>query len=232
MPIDRPFLQNRRAFLGKTTGALGSIALAHLLNCESRSAARATRTSDYPAPHHAPTADSVICLFQHGGPSQMDLFDPKSELTKRNGQAHDGDLEIHFSGQRGNILASPFHFEPRGQSGIELSELLPHTASIVDELTLIRSVTTESVDHESALRLIHSGKFQAGYPTWGSWVIYGLGSSNQNLPSYVVLSDPAGMPVDSVRNWTSGWLPAVYQGTVFRPGKSPVPNLMTPNGLT
>lgn len=224
--MDPQSLLNRRAFLGRTTGALGTMALAHLLQAEP------ARADSRPAPHRTATADAVICLFQHGGPSQVDLFDPKPELSKRNGKPYDGDLEIHFDSQRGNCLGSPFRFAPHGQSGIELSELLPHTAGIVDEMTLIRSVTTESVDHESALRLMHSGKFQAGYPTWGSWVIYALGSSNRNLPAYVVLSDPGGLPVDGVRNWTSGWLPAVYQGTQFHPGAAPVANLSTPAGIT
>src|SRR5207253_856829 len=140
------------------------------------------------------------------------------ELTKRHGQPHPGSLEIHFDKQRGNLLASPFRFERRGRSGVALSELLPHTAGIADEITLVRSMTTESVDHETALRLIHTGKIQAGRPTWGSWVVYGLGSENQNMPAYVVLADPGGLPVDGVRNWSSGWLPAVYQGTPFRSG--------------
>src|SRR5262249_19786904 len=95
-----------------------------------------------------------------------------------------------------------------------------------------RSMSTESVDHESALRLIHSGKFQAGRPTWGSWVIYGLGSENREMPAYVVLTDPSGLPVDGVRNWSSGWLPAVYQGTPFRAGPAPVRNLARPEGVT
>ena len=235
MDVDRQFSQNRRAFLGRTTGALGTMALAHLLNIEDGSAARGAVDGSgrgTATPHQPASADAVICLFQHGGPSQVDLFDPKPELTRHDGKPYQGDLEIHFPGQKGNLLASPFKFEPRGDSGIELSELLPWTAKIIDDITLVRSVTTESVDHESALRLIHSGKFQAGYPTWGSWVSYGLGTLNQNLPAYVVLSDPGGMPVDNVRNWTSGWLPAMYQGTAFRPGGSPVPNLMTPGGLT
>jgi hypothetical protein len=115
---------------------------------------------------------------------------------------------------------------------MELSELLPYTATVADELTLLRSLTTESVDHESALRLIHSGKFQAGYPSWGSWVVYALGSPNRNLPAYVVLSDPGGLPVDGVRNWSAGWLPALYQGTAFRPGKTSLPDLVTPSGMT
>lgn len=219
------YLSDRRAFLGKSAGGVGLLALTHLLQ------ANRTEAAASPRPHVRPTADAVICLFQHGGPSQMDLFDHKPELTRRHGQKYDGDLEIHFPGQRGNILGSPFQFRPHGQSGIEVSEVLPHTAKIVDDITLVRSVTTESVDHESALRLIHSGKFQAGFPTWGAWVSYGLGTVNENLPAYVVLTDPGGMPVDNVRNWTSGWLPAEYQGTTFRSGANPVPNLTTPKDV-
>lgn len=229
----------RRAFLGRSGLSLGSLALAQLM---SETDAKGVGLPEWNSlggpdnlinlPHHKPTADAVICLFQHGGPSQMDLFDPKPHLTKLDGKPYHGDLEVHFSGQKGNVLASPFRFFKRGQSGIELSELLPHTSRIVDEMTLVRSVVTESVDHESALRLIHSGKFQAGDPTWGSWVTYGLGSANRNLPAYVVLSDPGGLPVDGTRNWTSGWLPALYQGTAFRPGANPVANLATPADLT
>jgi hypothetical protein len=115
---------------------------------------------------------------------------------------------------------------------LELCELLPHTARVADDLTLIRSMNTESVDHESALRLIHSGRFLAGMPSFGSWVTYALGSENRNLPSYVVLSDPGGLPVDGEKNWSSGWLPAVYQGTTFRSGRSPVLNLQTPAGVS
>lgn len=227
---DPQTLLSRRAFLGGSAGALGTMALAHLLALESGTPAEAATGSRLP--HHRPTADAVICLFQHGGPSQMDLFDPKPELTRWHGKPYQGELEIHFNTQAGNCLASPFKFAPRGESGIELSELLPHTATIADEITLIRSLKTDSVDHESALRLIHSGRFLAGHPTWGSWVSYGLGSLNRNLPAYVVLSDPGGLPVDGVKNWTAGWLPAAYQGTVFRPGKSPVIHLETPAGVT
>jgi hypothetical protein len=219
-----PFAHHRRAFLNRSVGGMGLLALAHLLQQNQASAApRKNRP-----PHHSATADAAICLFQHGGPSQMDIFDHKPELTKRHGQKYEGNLEIHFPGQAGNVLASPYAFHPHGESGIEVSEVVPYTAQIVDEITLVRSVTTESVDHESALRLIHSGKFQAGYPTWGAWVNYGLGTVNEDLPAYVVLTDPGGMPVDNVRNWTAGWLPAEYQGTTFRSGDSPVPNLRTP----
>ena len=231
---------NRRAFLGRHAGALGTLALAHLLDQDDRR--RGLRAAEARADVERPSslavrlpgtrAKSVICLFQHGGPSQMDLFDPKPALAKHHGKPYPGKLEIHFNNQAGNVLASPFRFTPRGQSGIVLSELLPHTAGIADDLTLIRSMTTESVDHEAALRLIHTGKILAGRPTWGSWVIYALGSENHNLPSYVVLSDPGGLPVDGVRNWSSGWLPAIYQGTPFRSGGTPVLNLETPRGVT
>jgi hypothetical protein len=234
MQFDPGFVSNRRAFLGQTTGALGTMALAHLLQADAVRAATSAFAGGSKSLATLPAAaDAVICLFQHGGPSQMDLFDPKPMLNRLDGQRYPGELEVHFVNQTGNrILGSPFKFKPRGQSGIELSELLPHTAEIVDDITLVRSLTTGSVDHESALRLIHSGKLQAGNPTWGSWVVYALGSPNENLPAYIVLADPAGMPVDNVRNWSSGWLPALYQGTAFRPAKGGLPNLSSPPGVS
>src|SRR5436190_14229298 len=159
----------------------------------------------------------------------MDLFDPKPELNKWDGKDYPGnDLEIHFDIQAGKLLQSPFKFARQGQAGTEFSELLPHTTRIADDFTLIRSMTTDSIDHESALRIIHTGKFQAGRPAWGSWVVYGLGTERQDLPAYVVLSDPGGLPVDGIRNWTSGWLPAIYQGTQVRSSGTPVFNLSTP----
>src|SRR5262249_42747579 len=134
----------------------------------------------------------------------------------------------HFHTQAGNLLASPFKFVKRGRAGTELSELLPETARIVDDIALVHSMTTDSVDHEAALRLIHSGKIFPGRPAWGSWVLYGLGPVRQNLPAYVVLSDPGGLPVDGTNNWSSGYLPAVYQGTPFRAAGTPVAHLARP----
>src|SRR4051812_9766687 len=218
------FALDRRAFLGRYAGSLGALALAHL-------AAEAGTTSDPLAPkkpHHAARAKAVICLFQHGGPSQMDLFDPKPELTKQHGKPHPDKLETHFHTQQGNLLRSPFKFAKCGKSGVELSELLPHTARIVDDITLVRSMATDSVDHEAALRIIHSGKIFPGRPVLGSWVLYGLGSERKELPAYVVLSDPGGLPVDGPLNWSSGFLPAVYQGTPFRATGTPVAHLATP----
>jgi hypothetical protein len=235
--MNQPFLDRaltRRAFLSRYAGSLGALALSHLLAAEGRAADAKPPSGPLApkTPHHPPRAKAVISLFQHGGPSQMDLFDPKDELTKRHGQAYPGQLEIHFDKQAGKLLASPFKFHKAGEAGVELSELLPHTAKIVDEITLVRSMMTESVDHEAALRTIHSGKTVAGRPAWGSWALYGLGSARQDLPAYVVLSDPGGLPVDGPNNWSSGFLPAVYQGTPFRAAGVPVTNLEVPPGVS
>jgi hypothetical protein len=162
----------------------------------------------------------------------MDLFDPKPILNRHHGKPYPGKLEIHFHTQAGSLLASPFKFRKSGQCGLELSELLPHTARVADELTLVRSMMTESVDHEAALRMIHSGKTFSGRPVLGSWVLYGLGSQRQDLPAYVVLSDPGGLPTDGPQNWSSGFLPAIYQGTPFRPTGSAVANLTPPPSVS
>lgn len=222
----------RREFLSQCAGNLNGLALAWLFSSEActSDAAEQLNTAAFRLRQHS--AKSVICLFQHGGPSQMDLFDPKPVLQKHHGQPYPGGpLEVHFDKQQGKVLGSPYRFARHGQCGMELCELLPHTAKIADDITLIRSMSTESVDHESALRLMHTGRFLAGMPSWGSWVLYALGTENANLPAYVVLSDPGGLPVDGERNWSSGWLPAVYQGTPFRSGSSPVLNLATPSEI-
>ena len=220
----------RRMFLSTQAGHVGLLALASLLaQQQSGQASESTAV----APDVTPKAKSVICLFQNGGPSQMDLFDPKPELQKWHGKPYPaGDLETHFDKQKGNVLGSPYKFRKCGESGMELCELLPHTGSIADEITLIRSMKTGSVDHEAALRMIHSGRLFAGMPSIGSWISYALGTENRDLPSFVVLSDPGGLPIDGEKNWSSGWLPAVYQGTVFRSGSSPVLNLQSPEGVT
>lgn len=217
----------RRAFLRRSAGGLGSLALSHLL-------APPLAGANPPQPgQHRPRARAIISLFQHGGPSQMDLFDHKPALNKYSGKPYPGgDLEVHFDKQAGNVLGAPYAFAPQGRCGMHLSELLPHTGSIADDITLVRSMTTGSVDHESALRIMHTGRFLAGLPTLGSWLLYGLGSENENLPAYVVLADPGGLPVDGERNWSSGFLPALYQGTAFRSGSSPVFHLQTPPHFT
>ena len=222
--------QTRRAFLGQYAGGIGGLAMAQLLANHTPALAAPSGPATIPGWGRA---KRVICLFQHGGPSQMDLFDPKPELQKWHGKPYPGgEIEVHFDKQKGNVLGSPFAFSKHGECGMDLCEHLPHTARIANDICLVRSMTTESVDHEAALRLIHTGKFLAGMPAWGSWVLYALGTANENLPAYVVLGDPGGLPVDGEKNWSSGFLPAVYQGTPFRSSSSPVFNLQTPAGIT
>ncbi len=249
MPLDRGLNEpsaallrwQRRAFLRQSmTGLLGSLAWSWLH--QGFSAARQARAADTPqlalAPHHTPRAERVICLFQNGGPSQMDLFDPKPELNKRSGQPYPGQQKVETlsPSASGNLLGSPFEFRPAGQCGMMLSELLPHTAAIADEITLVRSMTTESVCHETALRIAHSGHpLATDRPSFGSWLTYGLGSLNQNLPAFVVLPDPGGLPINGTLNWSAGWLPAQHQGTPFNAGKldvDPVLNLRTPERIS
>jgi len=220
----------RRVFLGRSaSGMLGSIALNWLQAAEPG----ASRTA-----HHPPRAERIVVLFQNGGPSQMDLFDPKPELSRLNGQPYPGGVKVETLSPAGsgNLLGSPFTFRPAGQSGMLLSELLPQTASIADEITLVRSMTTESVCHETALRIAHSGHpIATDKPSLGSWLTYGLGSLNDNLPAFVVLPDPGGLPINGTLNWSAGWLPAQFQGTAFNAGDAstaPVLNLRTPARIT
>lgn len=164
----------------------------------------------------------------------MDLFDPKPELLKRSGQPFPGQQKVETlsPSASGKLLGSPFAFRPAGRSGMLLSELIPHTAAIADDIALVRSMTTESVCHEAALRIAHSGHpLATDRPSLGSWLTYGLGSLNQNLPAFVVLPDPTGLPINGTLNWSAGWLPAQHQGTPFNVGElsqSPVLNLYTP----
>ena len=217
---------HRRAFLGRTAGGmLGSVAFQWL------HAAERGRNS---AAHHPPKAERIVVLFQNGGPSQMDLFDPKPELSRMNGKPYPGGVKVETLSPAGsgNLLGSPFEFRPAGESGMLLSELIPQIASIADDITLVRSMTTESVCHETALRIAHSGHpIATDKPSFGSWLTYGLGSLNRNLPAFVVLPDPAGLPINGTLNWSAGWLPAQYQGTAFNAGDlstAPVLNLRTP----
>ena len=177
------------------------------------------------SPHVRPRAKAVIQLFMHGGPSQMDLVDPKPELRKYDGKSFPGVIDVQQPEQAGGILQSPFRFRKYGGSGIAVSEILPHLAKHVDDITLIQSMWTEHINHEPALWMIHTGRTIPGRPSIGSWVAYGLGSETHNLPAYVVLDDPQGLPIDGIRNWSSGWLPPQFQGTRFRASGTPVWNL-------
>ena len=230
-----PYSINRRTFLSRAGGGVGLLALSHLMKQQSTVAADSPVRRDPLAPklpHHRPRAKSVILLFQNGGPSQMDLFDPKPELNRHHGKPYPGKVEAHFHKQVQNLLQSPFRFRPHGECGMELCELLPHLGNISDDITLIRSMNTESVDHERALRLIHSGTAIVPKASFGSWVVYGLGTERDDLPAYVVLTDPGGMPIDGVNNWNSAFLPATYQGTQFRSSGQAVVHLNSPQAIS
>jgi hypothetical protein len=175
----------------------------------------------------------MILLFQHGGPSQIDLFDPKPEIQKFAGKPMPGGVEAFFEKQATNVcVPSPFKFAKHGECGMEFSELLPNLASCADDLCMIRSLHTLVNDHEGALRHFQTGKPRVGRPTIGSWLTYALGTDNHKLPSYVVLSDPKYDQVDGIRNWSSGFLPAIYQGTPLRPDSPALFDLELPSGET
>jgi Protein of unknown function (DUF1501) len=221
----RAFDLSRRSFFGRVSTGLCGAALAHLF----RSDLRANPPADLkPRPPHFPAkAKAVIHLFMNGGPSQMDLFDPKPALDRLHGKPYFDKIagEVEFIKDAGAILRSPFKFKQHGKCGAWVSEVMPHLAGAVDDLAFIRSMYTTNLTHEPAIYLIQSGKMVPGRPAWGSWVVYGLGSENQNLPAYVVLDDPKGLPINGAENWQAGFLPPVFQGTRFRSTGSPVLNL-------
>lgn len=231
---------SRREFLNQQAMGLGAVALAWLLRQDPVGATppkvpKTTPTFDLTLKqtHAAPRAKAMISLFQHGGPSHMDLTDPKPELSKYDGTDYDGEIGYSFVNEASKrLLGSKWKFAPHGQCGTELSELLPETARIVDDLCLIRSMQTGANGHEVSIRYFHGGvPGVLGRPHFGSWLLYALGSETQELPAYMVLTDPGGHPVDGVNNWSSGFLPALFQGTVLRPQEPRILNLDAPPHL-
>lgn len=206
-------------------------ALTHLLGRElygGEASGRRSALDLKPRPtDHQPKARSVIHLFMNGGPSQMDLFDPKPELDKRHGEDYFNKIagEVEFPEAAGALLKSPFRFAQHGETGMWVSDALPHFATQVDNVALIRSLYSTNLTHEPALYKIHSGSEFIGRPSLGAWVSYGLGTENQDLPTYIVLDDPLGLPVNGIDNWTAGYLPPQYQGTRFRATGAPVLDL-------
>jgi len=234
---------SRRSFLGRAAGSVGSIALAWLLNADRARAAAPSDAGGLPGlPHFAPRAKRVIYLFQSGAPSQMDLFDYKPTLNElrgtelpdsiRQGQRLTG----MTSGQRSFPVApSMFRFAQHGHSGAWVSELMPHTARVVDDLCFLKSMHTEAINHDPAVTFFQTGAQLAGRPSIGSWIAYGLGSENHDLPAFVaMISQGSGNPNDQPlydRLWGSGFLPTRYQGVKFRAGADPVLYLSNPAGL-
>jgi hypothetical protein len=219
--MNRAFLPTRREVLSRLGGGFGSLALGSLLHAAERPVVHDLTPKQ---PHFAPKAKAVIQLFMHGGPSHVDLLDPKPMLEKYDGKPPPAEVADDEK-ITGNLLRSPYKFSKHGESGLEFSETLPRIAAHADEIAVIRSMFTEHRNHEQALWMMHTGLTIAGRPSIGAWAAYALGTINQNLPAYVVLPDPRGLPVDGIRNWSSGWLPPVYQGTPFRSEGMPVLNL-------
>ncbi len=218
---------DRRRFLHKAGAGFGVVALADLL---LRDAARAAPSGPLaPKPTHFPAkAKAVIWLFMEGAPSAVDLFDPKPELDKNNGKRVQIDV---FNGNPGPLMKSPFKFRRYGKSGAWVCEKYPHVAKHVDDIAFIKSCYTESNDHVPALYQINTGIGRPGFPAAGSWITYGLGSENQNLPGFIVLGNNQGVKGGPL-SWSSGFLPAAYQGTLFRPEGNPVLNLRRSKDVT
>jgi hypothetical protein len=211
-------LVSRRELFQRGAAGFAGLALASLL-CEDEARGDTAGAST----HFPAKAQAVIQLFQHGGPSHVDLLDPKPELNARNGQKMpDYFTDLVKISSHGNLLGSPYKFAPAGECGVPYSELISHTAACADDIAAVRSMFTEHNNHEQALWHMHTGRIVSGRPTLGSWVNYALGSENKNLPAYVVLRNDSALPVDGTRNWSSGFLPPRYQGVHFRHTGTPV----------
>lgn len=231
---------SRRGFLQKAGMGFGAIALAQLMQADGLLGVPGETALAPPAPHFAPRAKRVIYLFQSGGPSQLDLFDYKPLLNERNGEqlpdsVRQGQRLTGMSANQSSIpmAGSIFKFAQHGQSGAWMSELLPHTAKIVDDLCFVKSMFTEAINHDPAITFFQTGSERAGRPSLGAWLNYGLGSANENLPAYVVMitKNKGDQPIYA-RLWGSGFLPTEMQGVQFRSGKDPVLFLQNPGGIS
>jgi hypothetical protein len=230
---------NRREFLGRFGMGLGTIALGNLLN-PGRTLAATDPQGVLRTPHFPSKVKRVIYLFMAGGPSQLETFDYKPILNQRQGQDLPESVRMgqRLTGMSGNqatlpLAGSIYKFKQHGRAGAWISELLPHTAKVADDLCIVRSMFTEAINHDPAITFLQTGSQLAGRPSMGAWLSYGLGSDNENLPSFVVLITPGKVdqPLYS-RLWGSGFLPSRYQGVQFRAGRDPVLYLSNPEGIT
>jgi hypothetical protein len=234
MPDSLLLPHSRRDFLWQAGGGCGGLALSWLLARDSHAASKAiVNPLAARKPHHEARAKRVIFLFMVGGPSPIDLFDPKPALKKWHGKPLPesfGKPVSQFTKGDTPLLASTRVFRRHGTSGLEVSDLLPHLANCVDDICFLRSCWCTSTVHAPAMYHLHSGRTTMGFPSLGSWVVYGLGSASDNLPAYCVLLQPEGTPEGGAPCWGSGFLPAVYQGTLLRKGPAPILNLKPPPG--
>lgn len=225
---------SRRDFLRKSGGGFGALALAALMG-EKTSAATdldplLPKKTDFPS-----KAKSVIFLFMEGGPSHIDLFDPKPLLNKLDGQMLPDSYEkvvLAMGEHQSPLMASPRKWAQHGQSGLWVSEWFPEIATCADDLTVIRSCVSDGINHSSGVCQMNTGHVIGGRPSLGAWATYGLGTENQDMPAFVVLTDRNGQVVNGPRNWGSGFMPAVYQGVAFKSGEEPILNLNPPSHIT
>jgi hypothetical protein len=243
------YFWDRREFLFRSGGGISGLALAYLLAGDGllsgdaappvadECAAPATGVNPYAPkpPHFAARARAVISLFMGGGWSQVDTFDPKPALAKYAGEPIDGKVQgdvIVRQGFPGPLMPSPFTFKKHGQSGIEVSELFPHLSQHVDRIAFLRSVYGRSNDHVQGTYEMQTGQINLGFPSVGSWVTYGLGSVASSLPAYVVMTDARGGPLGGPNDWSAGFIPAAYQGTLFRSTGDPIVDLKPPAAVS
>jgi hypothetical protein len=233
-PTDHiPPAHTRRDFLCRAGGGFGALALSWLLARDGHAAGLKPAVNPLAAraPHFPARARAVIFLYMVGGPSPIDLFDPKPELRKRHGQPLPpsfGTPVSQFTKGDTPLLASTRTFKKHGRSGLDVSDLMPHLATGVDDIAFLRSCWCTSTVHAPAMYEVHTGRTLMGYPSLGSWVTYGLGSASENLPAYCVMLQPEGTPEGGAPCWGAGFLPAVHQGTLLRRGSSPILNLAPP----
>ncbi len=228
-------LLGRRDFLGATATGLSAVALTSLLQHEGLMAAGTdpidpSRPHAARAPHFRPRARNVLVLFCAGACSQLETWDYKPQLVRRDGQPLEGGPLVTFQGPAGNLARPQYAFRPRGESGKMVSDLIPHLAELVDDVAFVHSLTSKSNTHGPAENFMSTGFVQDGFPSVGAWVTYALGTDNQDLPAFVAIPDPRGVPQASVNNWGPGFLPAVFQGTPFN-SSQPIRNLAPPPGL-
>ena len=221
---------SRRDCLTRSGSGFGLLGLAALLGDVGALATPESEDSSA-SPRHGPVAraKSVIWCFMYGGPSGIDLFDHKPDLEKYHGRPFDGAAELQtFSGKVGPLMRPPFGFQRYGECGQTVSELYPNIARHVDSIAFLKACHVETNVHDQALFQVNTGMTRLGFPSAGSWITYGLGSENRNLPGYIVMYDPRGIPVGGAPLWSSGFLPSIHGGTVFRSGSSPILNLQRP----
>lgn len=226
--------RSRRDVLRNAAHGFGALALQSMLVRDGLAKPRVSPLAAKPS-HFPAKAKSVIFLFMVGAPSQIDTFDPKPALKKYEGQKLPdsfGKVQSQFTDGSTPILSSPWSFKQHGKSGAWVSSLYPNLAGCVDDMCFVRNFYTESVVHAPAMYQVHSGRILMGFPSMGAWVTYGLGSESDNLPAYVVMPQPEGTPEGGTPCWSSGFLPAVYQGTLLRGGPNPVVHLKPPPGVS